>query len=166
VLDAIRADAARYAEVKRLVTETTLSLKTISEETGIAYTTLRNLIRAERWERRADAPKRPAMPDGSPLPRKRLAEDISDIEMVRARLLRAVDQQIDKVELRLRKKTAVVEEKDSRILGHLAKTLGALMQIGTGGTTSNQAEPADRDEDVDERLAERIKRWARGEQGY
>ncbi|HET7714832.1 MAG TPA: hypothetical protein VFK86_04330, partial [Bauldia sp.] len=67
---------------------------------------------------------------------------------------------------RIRKMGAEVEEKDARILSNLAKTLSTLMQMGESGKTSNDAEPPDRDEDAEERLAERIKRWARGEQGY
>jgi hypothetical protein len=165
VLGPIRADPVRYGELRRLVTETVVSLIAISVLDGIAETTLRNLIKAEGWVRPAKAPKSPVMPDGAPLPRKRLAADIADVGMVRSRLLRAVDRQIDKVDGRLKKKGAVVEEKDSRILGHLAKTLSALMEMGEGGKTSRDAEPPDRG-DVEERLAERIKRWARGEQGY
>ena len=165
VLDALRADPERYALARQLVTGTVLGLTEIAEKVGLSQTTLRNLIRQEGWVRHAKAPREPAMPDGSRLPRKRLASAIADAGMVQARLLRAVDRQIGKVDGRLKKKDAEVDEKDSRILGHLAKTLGALMQMGEGGKTSNHAEPADRG-DVDERLAERIKKWARGEQGY
>ena len=166
VLGPLRADAERYAEVRRLVTETKLSLLAISGLTGIAETTLRNLIKGERWARLDGAPKQPARADGSRLPRKRLAETISDTEMVRGRLLRAIDQQIDKVDLRLRKRGAEVEEKHSRILGNLAKTLGALMQMGEGGTTSKETEPLTSEDARSNDWLDRIKRWARGEQGY
>ena len=108
------------------------------------------------------APLAPTKADGSLIAGKRLASEIADAGMVKARLLRAVDRQIDKVDGRLRKKGAVVEEKDSRILGNLAKTLSALMQIGEGGTTSKDAEPPN-SEELEADLARRITRWARGE---
>jgi hypothetical protein len=92
--------------------------------------------------------------------------DGSQIGIAKVRLVSAVNRQIELVEKRLEGKNAKVEEKDSRILGNLAKTLGTLIEIGERGKPSNDAEPTSRGEDVERRLAERIKAWARGEQGY
>jgi len=91
----------------------------------------------------------------------RLADTMADAGMVRARLLRAIDRQVRIVDARLTGAEAEIDERDSRILGHLAKTLGMLMEIGEGGRTSKDREPPDRD-DPEDRLAERIKKWARG----
>lgn len=91
----------------------------------------------------------------------RLADTMADAGMVRARLLRAVDRQARLVDRRLTGGEATIDERDARILGHLAKTLGTLMEIGEGGRTSKDREPPDRD-DAEDRLAERIRRWARG----
>ena len=97
----------------------------------------------------------------SSAPRARLASTMADAGLVQARLLRAIDRQVRLVDAGLAGSDAVLDERDARILGHLAKTLGTLMEIGEGGKTSKDKEPPDRD-DAEERLAERIKRWARG----
>ena len=159
---AIMADEAKREELRRRVMETTESYTAIAKHYGTSTQTLGRAIAPYGWPRPPPAPKRA---DGSPIGGKRLASEIADAGMVKARLLRAVDRQIDKVDGRLRKKGAEVEEKDSRILGNLAKTLSALMQIGEGGTTSKYAEPSN-SADAEQGLADRIKRWARGEQGY
>ncbi len=134
--------------LRRRVTETTESLDCRSPSVRrCRRDTLRTPIRdAMGWSRPRDAPKAPA--GGRVAPRRASGSPrrLPTTAMVRARLLRAVDRQIDKVDARLRKKGAVVEEKDSRILGNLAKTLSALMQIGEGGTTSKDAEPPNRGE--------------------
>jgi hypothetical protein len=56
---------------------------------------------------------------------------------------------------------AEVEERDSRILANLAKTLVTLLEIGAGGTGTKDKEPTDRG-DAEARLAERVSAWARG----
>lgn len=163
---AVVGDEAGREELRRRVTETTDSMTAIAKDYRVSPQTLTRAIAPFRWPRPPGAPPPPSKADGTPLPGKRLAADIADTGMVKARLLRALDRQIDKVDGRIRKKGAEVEEKDARILSNLAKTLSTLMQMGESGKTSNDAEPPDRDEDAEERLAERIKRWARGEQGY
>jgi len=162
---AIMADEAKREELRRRVMETTESYTAIAKHYGTSTQTLGRAIAPYGWPRPPGAPPAPKRADGSPIGGKRLASEIADAGMVKARLLRAVDRQIDKVDGRLRKKGAEVEEKDSRILGNLAKTLSALMQIGEGGTTSKDAEPSN-SADAEQGLADRIKRWARGEQGY
>ena len=126
--------------------------------------TLRRRIGAEKWIRPEGAPKAPEAVGGKTAGMRRLANSMADAGMVQARILRAVDRQIGKVDARLRKKGTEVEERDSHILGNLAKTLGALMNTGSGGTTSKDVERPNRAE-VEARLAERIRRWARGEEG-
>jgi hypothetical protein len=165
-LDPIMADPQKREALRREVMETTDSIGEIARRWGVHPSTLGRLIKAEGWPRPAGAPKATRPRDGSAAGMPRLASSMADAGLVQARILRAVDRQIGKIHMRLRKRGADIEERDSRILGNLAKTLGTLMQIGTGGTPSNQAEPPDRDEDVEARLAERIKKWARGEQGY
>ena len=69
------------------------------------------------------------------------------------------------IERRLSGDGAEVEERDSRILGNLAKTLSTLVEIGEGGTSTKDnpkhREPTDRG-DAEARLARRIEAWARG----
>lgn len=154
----LMAEPARYADIKRRVMETDESLGSMTRSLGVERTAFSAWVKAQGWPRPPTAPKPPQR-------RRPPARRPSDVDMAKARLVSAVSRQIELVEKRLDGPRAKVEEKDSRILGHLAKTLGTLMQMGSGGTTSNHAEPPDRG-DVDERLAERIKRWARGEQGY
>jgi hypothetical protein len=148
-------EPAWRADLKRRVTTTTESLTKIAEDLGIDHRALCEYAKRVEWGR----------PKGAPATGQRLASDMSDAGMVRDRLLRVVDRQVGKIDAKLSRKDAEVDECDSRILGHLAKTLGVLMQTGEGGKTSKETEPPDRG-DVEERLAERIKKWARGEQGY
>lgn len=165
-LDAILADPDKREKLRRQVTETTRAQRDIAREWKVHPSTLGRWIAAECLQRPEGAPKATRPKDGGPAGMARLASSMADAGIVQARILRAVDRQVGKIHMRIRKKGADIEERDSRILGNLAKTLGTLMQIGTGGKTSNQAEPPDRDEDVEAQLAERIKKWARGEQGY
>ena len=130
-LEALKADRERYDELRRWVTETKASWGAIERDIRgdrLADTTCTLSNRDGCGRRRAagaDQDRRVA--DGRASGSRR---EISDTEMVKARLLRAIDRQIDKVDRRLRKRGAVVEEKHSRILGNLAKTLSALMQMG------------------------------------
>jgi hypothetical protein len=86
-------------------------------------------------------------------------------ESLRLLMLGAVARQVDIIETRLASAGAEVEERDSRILGNLAKTLATLLEIGEGGTRTKDnpkdREPTDRG-DAEARLAERLKAWARG----
>jgi len=158
----LMADPVRYADIKRRVTETDESLGRMARELGVDKKAFSLFIAEQGWPRPPTAPKAPRR---QRTVARKPAGGSGDIAVARARLVSALDRQIDRLDARLRQRVGDVEEKDSRILGNLAKTLATLMQMGTGGTTSKDAEPADRG-DVDQRLAERIKRWARGEQGY
>jgi hypothetical protein len=93
--------------------------------------------------------------------RRRYARTMADAGKVRARLLGAIDRQVGMIDARLMDEGTEIEERDSRILANLAKTLSTLMEIEEGGKTSKDREPPERD-DAEDRLAERIKRWARG----
>jgi hypothetical protein len=88
------------------------------------------------------------------------------VESVRDQMLSAVAQQVAMIETRLAEAGAEVEERDSRILGNLAKTLATLQEIGEGGTHAKDnpmdREPTDRG-DAEARLARKIEAWARGE---
>ena len=60
---------------------------------------------------------------------------------------------------------AGLEEKDVRVLGLMAKTLGTLMALDRDdGAKLRDAEPVDRDE-LNADLARRIARWAEGGEG-
>ena len=163
-LAAIMADPVEREALRASISESDASISSIAERYGVHKETLRRRVEAEGWPRPPTAPKAQRPRNGSQAGMRRLANSMADAGMVQARILRAVDRQIGKVDGRMRKNGAEVEERDSRILGNLAKTLGALMQIGEGGTTSREVERPNRAE-VEARLAERIRRWARGEEG-
>lgn len=97
----------------------------------------------------------------APPRKRRYARTMADAGKVRARLLGAIDRQVGMIDARLMDEGTEIEERDSRILANLAKTLSTLMEIEEGGKTSKDREPPERD-DAEDRLAERIKRWARG----
>jgi hypothetical protein len=158
-LVALMRDPALRAELKRRVTETDDTYKSMGDWLGVSPGAVQSHAKRMAW------PRPPTARGGHAAPAIEIATIDQTAQLVRARLLQAVIRQVEKVDGRLRKKGTEVDEKDSRILGNLAKTLATLMQMGACGKTSNDAEPADRG-DVDERLAERVKRWARGEQGY
>jgi hypothetical protein len=162
-LEMVMADPVRRADIHRRVTETAEPLRSIATDHGVSSRRLGEWAREQRWPRKSAVPQGPkrksmATADGS-------GSALDEMSIAKEKLVGVLDRQIELVEKRLRRKGAEVEEKDSRILGNLAKALNTMMQMGPGGTTSNHAEPPDRD-DLDARLAERIKRWARGEQGY
>jgi hypothetical protein len=83
------------------------------------------------------------------------------VETARRQLLRAVQRQVRMIDKRLSGDGAEVEERDSRILANLAKTLVTLLEIGAGGTGTKDKELTDRG-DAEARLAERVSAWARG----
>jgi hypothetical protein len=160
----IMADPAGRAEVFRRVTETTDSYAEIADALGVPRGTLQAYVARQDWPRPEGALKATVRADGSPVTRRRLAATIDDAGSVKVRLLRAVDRQIGKIETRLRKRGADIEDRDSRILGNLAKTLATLMAIGEGDATAREAEPVNREE-LEADLARRIKRWAEGGEG-
>lgn len=111
-----------------------------------------------------DKPPEPAgtLPRLARPPRPRVARAAPDpVETARRQMLRAVQRQVRMIDQRLSGEGAEVEERDSRILANLAKTLVTLLEIGAGGTGTKDKEPTDRG-DAEARLAERVSAWARG----
>jgi hypothetical protein len=151
---ALEHDPPLLAALEREVEGTTASLADISRRFGLPNGSLNRLARRERWRRPEGAPK----PTRQRMPR--LARSIDDSGAVVVRLLRAVDRQIGNIDTRLRDQGAVIDEKDARLLVHLAKTLQTIMALGRDGGAGTK-EPADRD-DVDADLARRIALWAEG----
>jgi len=140
--------------VKRAVVETTASYADIGRRFGLPAGSINRHALRHGWQRPGGAAKatRPRM--------SQLARTIDDGEAVTARLLRVVDRQIGNIDVQLRKRGAVIDEKDARLLVHLAKTLQTLMALGRDGGAGIK-EPAERDQ-VDADLARRIALWAEG----
>jgi len=161
-IEAVMTDPERRAALARRVMGTRESLRSIARSIDVDEKTLRLRVRAEGWTRPAGAPRAGQRGQGTPGGKRGLARTMADAEAVRERILRAIDRQVGKIEARLRKPGAALEDRDSRVLGELAKSLNTLMQTGEGGRSSKPMEPPHRD-DVEDRLAERIKKWARGE---
>jgi len=155
---ALLADDAARAELRRRVEETTESLRGIALAFGVPQASLARAVDTEGWTRPDGAPVRHGgVAKGSRV----LARDFSDAEKVRGRLLRAVDRQTLKIETKLGKPGAAIEEKDARVLVHLARTLATLMALDRG---HGAAEPERRNrEERDEELARRIAAWAEGQ---
>jgi hypothetical protein len=156
-ITALKRDPPRLAALRREVEETTLSNAEIAKRFGLARGSLHRLAAERGWQRPEGAPvasrrTRPAGP--------RLARTIDDGEAVTARLLRVVDRQIGTIDRRLRGKGTMIDEKDARLLVHLAKTLQTIMALGRDGGAGTK-EPADRGE-PDADLARRIALWAEG----
>jgi hypothetical protein len=155
---ALKRDPPRLAAVRREIEETTLSTAEIARHFGLTPGSLHRLAAESGWRRPQGAPvasqrKRPAGP--------RLARTIADGETVAARLLRVVDRQVGNMDARLRRRRgAAIDEKDARLLVHLAKTLQTIMALGRDGGAGAK-EPADRDH-LDADLARRIALWAEG----
>lgn len=157
-LVALMRDPATRAELKRRVTETDESYQSMADWLGVSRGAIQSHAKRQAW------PRPPTARGGHAAPSIELATLDQNAQLIRARLLQAIVRQVDKVDARLRKRDAEVDEKDSRVLGNLAKTLSTLMQMGEGGTTAKEMERPNRAE-VEARLAERIRRWARGEEG-
>jgi hypothetical protein len=156
---ALLADDATRAELRRRIEETTQSLRGIAAGFGISQASLARAVADEGWTRPEGAPVRHGgVAKGS----RGLARDHSDAEKVQGRLLRAVDRQTLKIEHRLAKAGAAIEEKDARVLVHLARTLGILMALDRGHGATAEPERQSRD-DEDRELARRIAEWAQGE---
>jgi hypothetical protein len=154
---ALKRDPPRLATLRREIEETTLSNAEIAKRFGLAPGSLHRLAVESGWQRPEGAPvaSRRTRPTGP-----RLARTIGDGEAVTARLLRVVDRQIGNIDVQLRRRGAVIDEKDARLLVHLAKTLQTIMALGRDGGAGTK-EPAERDQ-VDADLARRIALWAEG----
>jgi hypothetical protein len=153
------ADPVAREALRFRIEETAEPISAIAKEFPVSHTTVTNYVRREGWVRRhPKAPKAPAVA----APPRRLAASIADAGMVTGRLIRVVDRQVGKMDARLKKRNSEIEEKDSRILGHLARTLATLMALDRdGGATAKEPERVDRDE-LNADLARRIRRWAQG----
>lgn len=154
---ALKRDPPRLQALRQEVEETTLSGAEIAKRFGLTRGSLHRLAGELGWRR----------PEGAPVasgrvrpPGPRLAKALDDGGTVAARLLRVVDRQIGTIDKRLRRKGAVIDEKDARLLVHLAKTLQTIMALGRDGGAGSK-ETADRDE-PDADLARRIAVWAEG----
>jgi len=90
----------------------------------------------------------------------RVRKTPNPVETARRQMLRVVQRQVRMIEKRLSGDGAEVEERDSRILANLAKTLVTLLEIGEGGMRTKDKEQTDRG-DAEARLAERLNAWAR-----
>jgi hypothetical protein len=159
-MSAVLADDVMRVEVRRRVEETTESLRGIAAAFGVPQASLARAVDDEGWTRPEGAPVRHGgVAKGSRV----LARDFSDAGKVKGRLLRAVDRHTLKIETKLGKPGAKLEEKDARVLVHLARTLGILMALDRG---HGAAEPERRNRDEEDReLARRIAEWAQGEDG-
>jgi hypothetical protein len=158
-LAALMRDPETREDLRQRIEETDESLNGIGKALCVSSGTISSYVKKQGWTRPDSAPK-PARPAVS---NHRLAETMADAEVVKARLLRAVDRQIDKIEQRVRKKDASVDEKEARTLGTLAKTLQTLIALDRdAGAQPDQPEPLDRDE-LRAALARRLSIWA--EQG-
>jgi hypothetical protein len=150
----LAADPELLAAVKRAVEETTASYADIGRRLGLPAGSINRYALRHGW-RRPDSAAKPTRPRMS-----QLARTIDDGEAVTARLLRVVDRQIGNIDVHLRQRGAVIDEKDARLLVHLAKTLQTIMALGRDGGAGTK-ESAERDQ-VDADLARRIALWAEG----
>ncbi|HZP20074.1 MAG TPA: hypothetical protein VFB16_07665 [Bauldia sp.] len=153
----IRADAVRHAELRRQVEETDAPVHAIARAFAVPSSSLYTHIKDEGWQRPVGLIRRPP----ADRTKRKLATRLDDAASVAERLLRVVDRQVVRVEQRLRRSKDAVEERDARLLGHLAKVLQTLMALGRDDGAQRQPESADRDFDHAD-LAERIARWAAG----
>jgi hypothetical protein len=150
-------DAALIERARVAVEETVRPLRLIALDLDVSTGSLSRLALEMDWTRPPGAPRSPPVAARG---RRKLAQSLADAGAVTGRLLRATDRQLAKVETRLRRPGTTIEEKDARILGHLARTLATLMTLQNGGS-ANTPEPVDRAQ-LNAELLRRITRWAEG----
>jgi hypothetical protein len=142
-------------EARRRVETTAEPQAAIAAELGIPRRRLSELKRHNGWSRPHGAPV--AVPGRRP--GKRGGRGLV------ARLYRAFEEQLAGVEARLAAPGTVIEEKDARTLGSLARTLETLMSLEKRDTGAKKpTEPTDIDQ-LRAELARRIDRWAAGGTG-
>lgn len=152
-------NAATVAEARRLVETTRLSLHEIAFRISVAPTTLSAWRRRFGWRRPDGAPEPPLFTAGEDLTAEARARPKRMIE----RLYRVFSRQLSDVETRGREDGAAADEKDARMLGTLARTLGTLMALDRDdGATADEPEPVDPHE-IRAKLAKRL--LAMGEGG-
>jgi hypothetical protein len=143
--------------VRRQVENTERSLRAIADEFLFPRSSFDRFVAEQDWPRPDGAP---VAQGGSRAGERRLAATLDDAGAVMARIVRAADRQVRRIDLRLRKPGAEAEEKDARILGHLARTIKTLTAPDRGeGATAREPEPVDRAE-LNARLVRRIRQWA------
>ena len=158
-------DAAWLAEAQRLIETTIAPQSEIAAKLNIKARALSKLKLQKGWTRPASAPVGlPAGMSGWQVGARLGTVAKKKVELV-AQLYRACDRQLKSLEtqvVRLARSGGGLEEKDVRMLGQMAKTLGTLMALDRDdGAKLQDAEPVDRDK-LNAELARRIARWAEG----
>lgn len=162
-------DAAWLGEARRMIETTIAPQSEIAAQLEIAPGALSKLKLHHGWRRPDGAPVGPpAGKSGWQVAARPDEVAKKKLELV-ARLYRACDRQLKSLETQLvrlaRSGGTGLEEKDVRMLGLMAKTLGTLMALDRDdGAKLRDAEPVDRDE-LNADLARRIARWAEGREG-
>jgi hypothetical protein len=151
--------SALKVEARRLVEGTTYSQQAIAEQLRISPSTISTWKRDGGWVRPEGAPQPPALDNAG----RDLDVDGKRRERMVARLYGVFDRQLKDVESRAANAAGTTEEKDARTLGTLARTLGTLIALETGGERDEGApadapEPYDPDE-IRARLAQRLRGW-------
>jgi hypothetical protein len=153
------ADPAVLEKTRRRVEETDDSYRDIAADFGVPQATLGAFARKIGWGRPAGAPKATRPPAQA---QRHLARSLADAGDVSARILRAIDRQVSKIDVRMRRRGSELEERDARMLAALAKTLQTLIALDRDDGAKPQApEPVDRG-DLNAELARRVTRWAEG----
>ena len=145
---------AAMAEARRLVEGTTLAQSEIAFRVSISPRTLSDWKREGGWVRPAGAPEAPDVGPAQDGPEREAARK----EKLVTRLFAVFDRQLLDIESRAREAGATTEEKDARVLGTLARTLGTLMTLERGGgdqPDDPEAEAVDPDE-IRARIAQRL----------
>lgn len=142
------------SEARRRVETTAEPQAVIAADLGIPRRRLSELKRHNGWSRPLGAPVTAA--------RHPASDRRAGRRSLVARLYRAFEDQLAGVEARLAAPGIVIEEKDARTLGSLARTLETLMSLEKRDTGAKKpTEPNDIDQ-LRAELARRIDRWAEG----
>jgi hypothetical protein len=149
---------AAVAAARKLVENTTRPQAEIARHVGISPRALSDWKCEGNWTRPAGAPEAPQVGGAN----AGTAADRKD-KLV-TRLFGVFDRQLMDIESRARTPGATTEEKDARVLGTLARTLGTLMALGRGDgdqPDDPEAEAVDPDE-IRARIAQRLFGMAKG----
>jgi transposase-like protein len=153
--------AGTIAAARQLVESTVLSMHDIARRMEISPSTLSAWRKKGNWTRPDGAPEAPTfglIDPGEPLKAAERKRRMLD------RLYRVFSRQLSDIEARLREEGAMAEERDARMLGTLARTLGTLMALERGdGAEANQTEPID-PHAIRAKLAQRIRELEGGEE--
>jgi transposase len=151
---------AVVAEARRLVEGTTQSQHAIAQQLKVSASVISVWKKKWGWVRPDGAPVAPPEVHGFTNPKA--AEQRREILL--GRLYRVFDRQLKDVESRVANAMTTTDEKDARTLGTLARTLGTLMALQSGGgegsgrhggAEADEPEKYDPDE-IRARLAERL----------